>query len=312
MCNLQTSGYQWSISGLVREVNLVCLGTVNSGNGANTHQEFLKVELNNVTLDVRLKGTIHKDRQASFLFTGDRRTKRLSFLWPSCGNMSDSDIPVCGCYGGCQFTSSDLYCQAKLQESDKPFAIEEEEQASTAAVFDIINPCDIAKIHSFLFSIPLECLSHKLRQTADHKMLSHEMTSFERGSITSLDSFHSALSHVSKSEHDAGCGRSSVNDPAQDTLNQQGNTALSLTEYSQSVHSLPVAHGAENVGHISLRTFTSGCSTPFPSLHWCAMKKQVPVDEQDMETESEVSIQVELKDSLTIKAVPQAFQILSK
>lgn len=318
MCNLQTSGYQWSISGRVPEINLVCLGIVNSGNGGSTHQEFLKATLNGLTLDVRLKGTILADRQANFLRAGDRRTKRLSFLWPSCSSMSHDGIPVCGCYGGCQFTSHPC-STGKLPNSDESFVIDEEEQAfSSAAAYNIINPCDLARIHSFLFSIPPECLSHKLGQTTEYSNSPPEVSPFEGGSTLSLDSFHSALSHVSKPECDAGFGNS-MNDPVQDGSYQQGNTALSLTEYSQSIHSLSVAHGTEDVGHISLKAFTAGCDTPFPLLQWYSMKRQVPVTgqdvavtEQDVETDSDLSVKVELKDNLVIKVVPQAFQVLSK
>lgn len=307
MCNLQTAGYQWSISGLVPEVNLACLGTLNSGNSAKSHQEFLKAALNDLTVDIRLKGTMHKDRQADFLLTADRRTKRLSFLWLVCNTTSHPDTPVCGCYGGCQFTSSHLDRQAKLQESDVLYAINEEEKAPTAAVCDIINPCNIAKIHNFLFNSPPGCLSHELQQTADS-----ELAPFENGSSASLESFHSALSYVSNSVDDAGFGIIKMTDTAQGTVNQQRNSAHSLTEYSLSMYSFPIAHGAEALGHVSLQTFATGCSTPFPFLQWNRMKKQVPDAEKDRETESHLSIQVELKDSLTIKAVPQAFQILSR
>lgn len=312
MCNLQTTGFQWSISGLVSEVYLVCLGTVNSGHSAKPHQEFLKAVLNDLSFDVRLKGTIHKDRQTDFLLTADRRTKRLSFLWPPCITASHTDIPACGCYGGCQFTSSYLGNETELQKIDKPCAVDAEEQASTAAVFDIMNPCDVARIHSFLFSIPPQSLSHNVWQGTSYRMHSLESAPFERGSTASLDSFHSALSYVSNSEQNAGFGSNNVQEQADETVNQQGNTGLSLTEYSQSVYSVPITNGVETCGLVQLKTFTTGGSTPFPFLHWDRMKKRVAVAEEGMETESNISIQVELKDSLTIKSVPQAFQILSK
>ena len=311
LCNLQTSGHQWSISGLVPEINLVCLGIENSMNAACTHQELLKATLNDLTLDVRFKGTIHADRQADFLRTGDRRTQRLSFLWPSSCTVSHDGIPVCGCYGGCQFTSH-ASSTGNLQKSDECFLIDEEERTScSASVYNITNPCDLARIHCFLFSIPRSCLSHQLRQTTECSISPTEESSFERGSTVSLDSFHSALSHVSKFELDADFDNS-TNDPTQDKLHQQEDSALSLTEYSQSVHSLSVAYGTKDVGHISLRVFAADGDTPYPVLQWYSKKKQVPVTEQDVETDCDVTIKVELKDNLTIKVVPQAFHVLSK